>query len=153
MGDTIGTFFAGKQYVLLWLNLSLHLYMHKHPTNYQSYLNSAILYLALGTTPPNTTLSQNNGIVSLTRCASADAGFACGFWLLIFGVIAKIGAWILSVSFDTVIDDALLFHHVMSLTTFILLILDPKLCSWRSIMLSVCKHHCFGYQVNRFPSY
>jgi len=63
----------------------------------------ATFFAAVGTTPPNTTLSQNNGIVSLTRCASADAGFACGFWLLIFGVIAKIGAWILSVRLEILI--------------------------------------------------
>lgn len=54
-------------------------------------------FAALGTTTPNTTLSQNNGIVALTRCASTYAGYACGCWLLIFGVIAKIGAWILSI--------------------------------------------------------
>jgi uracil-xanthine permease len=54
-------------------------------------------FAALATTTPNTTLSQNNGIVALTRCASASAGFSCGVWLVIFGVIAKIGAWILSI--------------------------------------------------------
>lgn len=65
-------------------------------------------FAALATTPPNTTLSQNNGIVSLTRCASTSAGYACGFWLLIFGVIAKIGAWILSIP-DCVLGGALTF--------------------------------------------
>ena len=63
---------------------------------------------ALGTTSPNTTLSQNNGIVALTRCASTSAGFACGVWLLIFGVIAKIGAVILSIP-DCVLGGALTF--------------------------------------------
>mmetsp|Transcript_54375 Transcript_54375/g.100428 ORF Transcript_54375/g.100428 Transcript_54375/m.100428 type:complete len:686 (-) Transcript_54375:308-2365(-) len=43
------------------------------------------------TSPPNTTFSQNNGIISLTRCASRAAGFACSFWLILFGVIAKFG--------------------------------------------------------------
>lgn len=65
-------------------------------------------FAALGTTPPNTTLSQNNGIVALTRCASTSAGYACGFWLLIFGVIAKIGAWILSLP-NCVLGGALTF--------------------------------------------
>jgi uracil-xanthine permease len=68
----------------------------------------ATFFAALATTPPNTTLSQNNGIVSLTRCASTYAGYACGFWLLIFGVIAKIGAWILSIP-DCVLGGALTF--------------------------------------------
>ena len=68
----------------------------------------ATFFAALGTTPPNTTLSQNNGIVALTRCASTSAGYACGFWLLCFGVIAKIGAWILSIP-DCVLGGALTF--------------------------------------------
>ncbi|CAB9523846.1 Putative purine permease C1399.01c [Seminavis robusta] len=68
----------------------------------------ATFFAALGTTPPNTTLSQNNGIVALTRCASTSAGYSCGFWLLIFGVIAKIGAWILSIP-DCVLGGALTF--------------------------------------------
>jgi uracil-xanthine permease len=68
----------------------------------------ATFFAALATTPPNTTLSQNNGIVALTRCASTEAGFACGFWLLIFGVIAKIGAWILSIP-NCVLGGALCF--------------------------------------------
>lgn len=68
----------------------------------------ATFFAALGTTPPNTTLSQNNGIVALTRCASTSAGYACGFWLLIFGVIAKIGAWILSLP-NCVLGGALTF--------------------------------------------
>lgn len=71
-------------------------------------------FAALGTTTPNTTLSQNNGIVALTKCASTSAGYACGFWLLIFGVIAKIGAWILSIP-DCVLGGALtfLFANIM----------------------------------------
>jgi len=68
----------------------------------------ATFFAALGTTPPNTTLSQNNGIVALTRCASTSAGYSCGFWLLCFGIIAKIGAWILSIP-DCVLGGALTF--------------------------------------------
>merc|ERR1712151_1048916 len=68
----------------------------------------ATFFAALGTTTPNTTLSQNNGIVALTRCAASFAGVACGFWLLIFGVIAKIGAWILSIP-NCVLGGALTF--------------------------------------------
>lgn len=68
----------------------------------------ATFFAALATTPPNTTLSQNNGIVALTRCASTSAGYACGFWLLAFGIIAKIGAWILSIP-DCVLGGALTF--------------------------------------------
>ena len=46
----------------------------------------------LFTSPPNTTFSQNNGIIALTQCASRSAGFACAFWLILFGIIGKLGA-------------------------------------------------------------
>jgi len=46
----------------------------------------------LFTSPPNTTFSQNNGVIALTCCASRAAGFACAFWLILFGVIGKVGA-------------------------------------------------------------
>ena len=36
----------------------------------------------LFTSPPNTTFSQNNGVISLTQCASRSAGFSCAFWLI-----------------------------------------------------------------------
>ena len=47
---------------------------------------------ALFGSPPNTTFSQNNGLIALTRCASRSAGFSCAFWLILFGVVAPIGA-------------------------------------------------------------
>ncbi|KAJ8598833.1 hypothetical protein CTAYLR_008546 [Chrysophaeum taylorii] len=50
------------------------------------------LLATLFTSPPNTTFSQNNGVIALSQCASRAAGFACSFWLLLFGVIAKVGA-------------------------------------------------------------
>ena len=52
---------------------------------------------ALMTVLPNTTFSQNNGVISLTRCANKRAGYcACGF-LFLFGIIAKIAAIIASI--------------------------------------------------------
>ena len=50
------------------------------------------LLATLFTSPPNTTFSQNNGVIALTRCASRAAGFGCAFWLMCFGVIGKLGA-------------------------------------------------------------
>lgn len=47
---------------------------------------------ALFGSPPNTTFSQNNGLIALTKCASRSAGFSCAFWLILFGVVAPIGA-------------------------------------------------------------
>jgi uric acid-xanthine permease len=51
----------------------------------------------LGMSTPNTTFSQNNGVISLTRCASRSAGIACGLWLLLSGIFAKIGAFFVSI--------------------------------------------------------
>ena len=42
--------------------------------------------------PPNTTFSQNNGLIALTKCASRSAGFSCGFWLICLGIISPFGA-------------------------------------------------------------
>ena len=42
--------------------------------------------------PPNTTFSQNNGIIALTRCASRAAGFSCAIWLILIGLFGKVGA-------------------------------------------------------------
>lgn len=39
---------------------------------------------------PNTTFSQNNGVIALTKCASRRAGFACACWLIFMGVFSKI---------------------------------------------------------------
>jgi len=52
---------------------------------------------ALMTTPPNTTFSQNNGVISLTRCASRVAGYACAAWLVLLGVVGKFGGVIASI--------------------------------------------------------
>lgn len=55
------------------------------------------LFAALATGMPNTTFSQNNGVISLTKCASRRAGVACGCWLLLLGVIAKFSGIISSI--------------------------------------------------------
>ena len=46
---------------------------------------------------PLTTFAQNNGIISLTAVASRRAGIACGCWLLILGILGKVGAFIISI--------------------------------------------------------
>ena len=52
---------------------------------------------SLCTTLPNTTFSQNNGVIALTKCASRRAGLACGFWLVFMGVFSKIAGLITSI--------------------------------------------------------
>lgn len=55
------------------------------------------LFSTLGMSTPNTTFSQNNGVISLTRCASRGAGYACGFFLILSGIFAKVGAFFVSI--------------------------------------------------------
>eukprot|EP00891_Asterochloris_glomerata_P005932 jgi/Astpho2/5932/Aster-02419 len=52
---------------------------------------------ALAGVLPCTTFAQNNGVIALSRCASRYAGFSCGIWLFLFGVLAKFGAFWTSV--------------------------------------------------------
>mmetsp|Transcript_15720 Transcript_15720/g.23596 ORF Transcript_15720/g.23596 Transcript_15720/m.23596 type:complete len:572 (-) Transcript_15720:157-1872(-) len=63
---------------------------------------------ALFTSMPNTTFSQNNGVIALTKCASRRAGYACGFWLILMGVFGKIAGIITSIP-DCVIGGMTIF--------------------------------------------
>lgn len=55
-------------------------------------VNSFLAALAL--TPPNTTFSQNTGVISMTNCASRAAGFACCFWLIVAGLFVPFGSFL-----------------------------------------------------------
>lgn len=57
---------------------------------------------------PNTTFSQNNGVIALTKCASRRAGYACGCWLIFLGVFSKIAGVITSIP-DCVIGGMTIF--------------------------------------------
>jgi len=48
----------------------------------------------LCTTMPNTTFSQNNGVISLTLCASRRAGYCCCCWIVLMGLLSKLSALI-----------------------------------------------------------
>lgn len=63
---------------------------------------------SLFTSMPNTTFSQNNGVISMTKCASKYAGIACGIWLIIFGVLGKFAGVITSIP-DCVIGGMTIF--------------------------------------------
>ena len=52
---------------------------------------------SLFTSMPNTTFSQNNGVIAMTKCASRRAGIACGLWLILMGVFGKIAGLITSI--------------------------------------------------------
>lgn len=46
---------------------------------------------------PNTTFSQNNGLIVITRCASRSAGLACAFWLIVTGIFGKFGGFVIDI--------------------------------------------------------
>lgn len=51
----------------------------------------------LCTITPMSTFAQNNGVIALTRCANRKAGYACCFWLLIMGILAKFAAALVAI--------------------------------------------------------
>jgi NCS2 family nucleobase:cation symporter-2 len=57
----------------------------------------ASILAGLFMTMPNTTFSQNNGVIALTKCASRRAGYACGMWLIFMGVFSKVAGIITSI--------------------------------------------------------
>jgi uric acid-xanthine permease len=73
---------------------------NEYPESVQGGLTSdgfCSLLAGLFTSMPNTTFSQNNGVISLTKCASRRAGYACGFWLILMGVCSKFAGLITSI--------------------------------------------------------
>lgn len=49
------------------------------------------------TSLPTTTMSQNNGVIAMTRCASRRVGYVCSCWLLLFGAFSDLSALMTSV--------------------------------------------------------
>lgn len=58
-------------------------------------LNS--IMAGLCTITPMSTFAQNNGVIALTRCANRKAGYACCFWLVIMGILAKFAAALVAI--------------------------------------------------------
>lgn len=58
-------------------------------------LNSLLAVLMTGN--PNTTFSQNNAVISITRCANRVAGYWACFWLLLGGILGKVGGVFVSI--------------------------------------------------------
>jgi NCS2 family nucleobase:cation symporter-2 len=52
---------------------------------------------ALCTITPMSVFAQNNGVISLTRCANRKAGYACCMFLVIMGIFAKFGAALVAI--------------------------------------------------------
>eukprot|EP00536_Pseudo-nitzschia_multiseries_P013586 jgi/Psemu1/320487/estExt_fgenesh1_pm.C_5920001 len=71
---------------------------------------------SLFTSMPNTTFSQNNGVIALTKCASRRAGYACGVWLIFLGVFGKVAGTITTIP-DCVLGGMTIFLFSSVLTS------------------------------------
>jgi len=104
---------------------------------------------SLFTSMPNTTFSQNNGVIAMTKCASRRAGIATGFWLIIMGVFAKIAGVITSIP-DCVLGGMTIFLFANVLISGITLFGELNLKSRRIRFISVLSM-CVGVGVTVWP--
>lgn len=51
----------------------------------------------LMTVTPMSTFAQNNGVISVTKCANRTVGYWCAFFLIVMGIFAKFAAAIVSI--------------------------------------------------------
>lgn len=65
---------------------------------------------------PNTTFSQNNGVISMTKCASRRAGYFCAMWMFLLGVFGKFAGIIVAIP-DCVLGGMTLFLFANVLTS------------------------------------
>lgn len=71
---------------------------------YESRIQGGILsdglggiFSALFTVTPMSTFAQNNGVISLTKCASRQVGYWCCFFMIIMGIFSKFGAALVAI--------------------------------------------------------
>lgn len=55
------------------------------------------LLSCLCTMTPMSTFAQNNGVISITKCANRMAGYWCCFFLIVMGIFAKFAAALVSI--------------------------------------------------------
>lgn len=101
------------------------------------------------TSMPNTTFSQNNGVIAMTKCASRRAGIATGGWLIFMGVFAKIAGVITSIP-DCVLGGMTIFLFANVLISGITLFGELNLKSRRIRFISVFSM-CVGVGVTVWP--
>lgn len=103
----------------------------------------------LFTSMPNTTFSQNNGVIAMTKCASRRAGYACGFWLILMGVFGKIAGLITSIP-DCVLGGMTIFLFCNVLVSGITLANACDLQSRRTRFI-LAMSLCVGVGVTVWP--
>mmetsp|Transcript_15230 Transcript_15230/g.32762 ORF Transcript_15230/g.32762 Transcript_15230/m.32762 type:complete len:242 (+) Transcript_15230:124-849(+) len=104
---------------------------------------------SLFTSMPNTTFSQNNGVIAITKCASRRAGLATGFWLILMGVLAKVAGIITSIP-DCVLGGMTIFLFCNVLVSGISLFGDLNMKSRRVRFISALSL-CVGVGVTVWP--
>eukprot|EP00814_Leptocylindrus_danicus_P001091 CAMPEP_0116010320 /NCGR_PEP_ID=MMETSP0321-20121206/3936_1 /TAXON_ID=163516 /ORGANISM="Leptocylindrus danicus var. danicus, Strain B650" /LENGTH=560 /DNA_ID=CAMNT_0003479407 /DNA_START=64 /DNA_END=1746 /DNA_ORIENTATION=+ len=104
---------------------------------------------SLFTSMPNTTFSQNNGVISMTKCASRRAGYACGFWLILMGILGKISGIITSIP-DCVLGGMTIFLFSSVFTSGIRLLGSEDLSS-RRVRFIVAMSMAVGIGVTIWP--
>jgi len=104
---------------------------------------------SLFTSMPNTTFSQNNGVISMTKCASRRAGYACGVWLIVMGILGKIAGLITSIP-DCVLGGMTIFLFANVFTSGIKLL---GMCDFssRRVRFIVSLSMAFGLGVTIWP--
>lgn len=55
------------------------------------------LLSALMTNCPMSIFAQNNGVISITRCANRFAGYCCAGFMIFYGVLAKVSGVFLAI--------------------------------------------------------
>ena len=101
------------------------------------------------TSMPNTTFSQNNGVIAMTKCASRRAGIATGVWLICMGVFAKIAGIITSIP-DCVLGGMTIFLFANVLISGITLFGELDMKSRRIRFITVFSM-CVGVGVTVWP--
>lgn len=104
----------------------------------------------LCTSMPNTTFSQNNGVISLTKCASRRAGYACGGWLIFLGVFSKVAGIITSIP-DCVLGGMTIFLFANVLTSGIKLAGEVELQKSRRNRFILAMSLAIGVGVTVWP--
>ncbi len=108
------------------------------------------LLAGLFTSMPNTTFSQNNGVIALTRCASRRAGYACGFWLILMGVFGKVSGIITSIP-DCVLGGMTIFLFCNVLVSGISLAASKLDCNSRRTKFILALSLGIGVGVTVWP--
>lgn len=109
------------------------------------------LFSALAGSLPLTTFAQNNGVIALTGVASRWAGWAAAAWLLLFGVIGKVGALVLSIP-HCVLGGATSFLFASVITSGIKIIISGDGLNRRNRFITACAL-TFGLGVTLVPKW